>query len=294
MYGRTKDTFMERVVVLKANGERVPFQQEKLLQSLLKSGASKDDAEGIVMKVVKELYPGISTKKIYQKAFSQLKDFSSHLAARYNLKRAIMELGPSGYPFEKFVGAILKHQGYTVQVGKIVSGHCVNHEVDVIAEKDEHHFMIECKYHNQPGIFCDVKIPLYIHSRFKDVEAKWKEQPGHGTKFHQGWVVTNTRFSTDAIQYGTCVGLNLLGWDFPKRKSLKEQIDTLGLYPVTCLTSLTKTEKQQLLKNNVVLCNEICNDKNHLSAIGVTPSRIKSILNEGHQLCTQLINDGKH
>ncbi len=285
---------MEIIEVIKANGERAPFQQEKLLQSLLKSGASKDDAEVIVKKIVKELFSGISTKKIYQKAFSQLKDFSKHLAARYNLKQAIMELGPSGYPFEKFVGAILKHQGYNVQVGKIVSGHCVNHEVDVIGEKDEHHFMIECKYHNQPGIFCDVKIPLYIHSRFKDVETKWKEQPGHGSKFHQGWVVTNTRFTSDAIQYGTCVGLHLLSWDFPKKESLKDQIDTLGLYPITCLTTLSKIEKQKLLKNNVVLCKEICDNESHLTTIGVSPSRIKSILKEGHLLCNQLIKNGKH
>jgi hypothetical protein len=284
----------QELIITKASGEKQPFVRSKLHQSLVRVGASESLANEIVNEIEGSLVEGMSTKSIYKKAHKLLSLAERPVAARYDLKNAIMQLGPSGYPFEKYIGAILKHQGYQVQVSKVVAGHCVNHEVDVIAEKDEHHFMIECKYHNQSGIFCDVKIPLYIHSRFKDVEAKWKEQPGHSTKFHQGWVVTNTRFTKDAVQYGSCSGMKLMSWDYPLNEGLKDVIDKMGLYPVTCLTTLTKTEKQQLLKNKVVLCKEICNNKNHLSAIGVTPSRIKSILNEGHQLCTQLISDGKH
>lgn len=154
--------------------------------------------------------------------------------------------------------------------------------------------MVECKYHNHRGTICDVKVPLYIQARFKDVEQEWKNLPGHGTKFHQGWVVTNTRFSDDAIQYGTCAGLNLIGWNFPHQAGLKDQIDTLGLYPITCLTTLTKSEKQQLLKKKIVLCKEICRDTKHLSNIGISSSRIESIREEGHQLCHILITHGKH
>ena len=153
--------------------------------------------------------------------------------------------------------------------------------------------MIECKYHNQPGTFSDVKTPLYIHARFKDVEAQWLKLPGHGTKFHQGWVVTNTRFSSDAIQYGNCVGLKLLGWDYPIKGSLKELIDTLGLYPITCLTKLTKTEKNNLLDRKIVLCKEICENEQYLVQAGINPTRIKSVLEEATQLCQHLIENGK-
>jgi len=118
------------------------------------------------------LYHGISTKKIYQQAYQLLKDSSRPLAAKYKLKRDIMELGPSGFPFEKYIAAIFCHQGYKVQTGVIVQGHCVKHEVDIIAEQNNKYFLIECKFHNQPGIVCDVKIPLYIHSRFKDVRKR--------------------------------------------------------------------------------------------------------------------------
>src|SRR6266542_139510 len=137
----------------------------------------------------------------------------------------------------KYIADIFCHQSYKVQTGVIVQEHCVKHEVDIIAEQNNKHFLIECKFHNPPGIVCDVKIPLYIHSRFKDVEANWLTLPGRDNKLHQGWVVTNTRFTSDVIQYSTCVQLNLLGWDYPSGNSLNKQIDESGLYPITRLTS---------------------------------------------------------
>ena len=205
-----------------------------------------------------------------------------------------MELGPSGFPFEKYLSEILAHKGYKVQVGKIVEGKCVKHEVDVIAEKDEQHFMIECKYHNSPGIFCDVKIPLYIQARFKDIESQWKIIPGHGAKFHQGWVVTNTRFTTDAITYGTCAGLKLVSLDYPKAGSLREMIEETGLYPLTCLTSLTQQEKKLLLGKKIVLCREVCHHPQYLHELNIPATRIKVILEEGNQLCHKLIRHDQH
>ena len=163
-----------KVSIIKASGEVMPFYSERLKRSLLKAGASEAQADTIVLQVQEKLYNGILTKEIYQQAFQLLKDSSRPVAAKYKLRRAIMELGPSGFPFEKYVAEIFRRKGYSVQTGKIVQGHCVKHEVDVIAEKENRYLMIECKFHNQTGIACDVKIPLYINSRFKDLEAKWK------------------------------------------------------------------------------------------------------------------------
>lgn len=271
--------------ITKSSGEQTAFNPEKLRHSLHRSGASESMVNEVIHEVEKHLFEGITTKIIYQIAFGLLKKYSRHSAAKYKLKRAIMELGPSGFPFEKFVAAILNQQGYAVKVGEIVKGQCVNHEIDVIAEKDNQHFMIECKFHNRNGNVCDVKIPLYIYARFKDVELQWKNIPGHGTKFHQGWVVTNTKFSEDAIQYGVCAGLNLLGWDFPHKKSLREIIDDSGLYPVTCLTTLALHEKQLLLDRGIVLCKEFCDNPMWLSAANIPTERRDIIMNEAHALC---------
>ena len=166
-------------IVIKASGEKVAFSPDKLMKSLQRSGAGEDAIRNILTEVKSHLYEGMPTKKIYKLAFGLLKKVSKPTAARYSLKKAIMELGPSGFPFEKYFSEILKHRGYRVRVGEIVQGHCVKHEVDVIAEINNHRFMIECKYHNLPGISCDVKIPLYIHSRFRDVEITWKKLPSH-------------------------------------------------------------------------------------------------------------------
>jgi Holliday junction resolvase len=273
--------------ITKANGEKSVFDPNKLFTSLTRSGASETQAQEIVNSITSELYAGISTKKIYRKAFALLKEQSRFLAARYNLKNAIMILGPSGYPFERFVGELLKHQGFKVEIATVVAGKCVNHEVDVIAEKDDHHFMIECKYHNQQGTVSDVKIPLYIQSRFLDVAARWKTLPGHGHKFHQGWLVTNTRFTPDAIQYGNCSGLKLIGWDYPTKGSLKDLIDSLGLYPLTTLTSLTLSEKKALLEMNLVLCHDLQRNEDVLKHIGIKGPRNKTILDE----CLNLSQD---
>ena len=62
-----------------------------------------------------------------------------------------MELGPSGFPFENFIGHIFRHDGYSTDVGVIMQGNCVTHEVDVLACKDDRCYIVECKYHNQAG-----------------------------------------------------------------------------------------------------------------------------------------------
>lgn len=261
----------KEMFITKASGNQSKFSEKRLGNSLRRAGATEEQVDVISAEIASKIFEGMTTKNVYRLAFTRLKENSRSLAARYNLKRAIMELGPSGFPFEKYIGEILNYQGYKTKIGEFVKGKCVNHEIDVIAEKDDGFFMIECKYHNLPGVFCDVKIPLYIQSRFKNVEAEWVKLPGHNSKTHKGWVVTNTRFSSDALQYGICAGLNLISWDYPLNGGLRDQIDSLGLYPITCLTSLTKIEKQRLLDNGIVLCSDIYNKEKLLEVAGVKP-----------------------
>jgi len=281
-------------IITKASGQKEPFVRSKLHQSLAKAGASAELAAEIIDDIENNLVDGMTTKAIYKRAHKRLSQSAKPVAGRYHLKNGIMELGPSGFPFERYVSEILAHHGYTVQVGKIIDGKCVKHEVDVIAEKDMHHFMIECKYHNQPGMVCDVKIPLYIQARFKDIEAQWQLLAGHHEKFHQGWVVTNTRFTNDALTYGTCAGLRLVSLDHPRSGNLREMIESSGLYPLTCLTALSHVEKKILLERKIVLCREICHAPAILEELGIPPNRRKAILTEANQLCHNLIEHGNH
>lgn len=301
----------KKVYIIKASGDRVSFSEDKLRSSLERSGATESQIESVIGGVRAHLYDGIPTGRIYRKAFELLRNRSRSKAARYKLKKAIMELGPSGYPFERFIGAILEQQGFHAETGVIVQGRCVTHEIDVIAKKNGKTVMVECKFHNRPGVKCDVKIPLYIHSRFRDVVMQRSIEPekdpektnnvqteetnsefsvnqGAAYSEYEGWIVTNTRFTEDAIRYGTCSGLVMLGWDYPRKGNLKERIGLAGLHPVTCLTSLNAKEKSMILENGVVLCRTLPQRSDLLATLGLSALRISRVLRECEELVYEL------
>jgi Restriction endonuclease len=273
----------QHILVTKASGLLDQFSEEKLRKSLAKSGANADIIDNIILEIQPKLYDGISTKKIYQLAFSLLKKSSRSSAGRYNLKRAIMALGPSGFPFEQYIAAIFEWQGYKVQTQLFMEGACVTHEIDVLAEKEDHYYLIECKYHNGLGVVSDVKVPLYIHSRYRDVLNEWNKHPQ--VKPLKGCVVTNTKFSSDAIKYGVCSGLYMLGWDYPAHKSLSNMVDESRLYPITCLTTLTISEKEKILGEGIVLCSSLLQQESVLKQSGIATTRIFNIIAEIKSLC---------
>ncbi len=272
-------------LVTKYSGEQEPFDPAKLEKSLSRAGAGRETIEHVVNHVKEILEEGISTQKIYKEAFRELKKQSFKPAGRYSLKEAIMELGPSGYPFERYIGEILNRAGFETEIGPVIEGRCVRHEIDVIAQNGNTYYMVECKYHNTVTHTCDVKVPLYIHSRFRDIIEKWRSLPGHEHKEHQGWVVTNTRFTSDAIQYGECAGLKMLSWDYPKNESLRAQIGRYNIYPFTVLSSLTKAEKKQLLELGVILCSDICDDREVLQRADIPRKKHSRIVKEAKAIC---------
>lgn len=275
----------ESIKVRKYSGELVDFDESKLIRSLKNAKADHDLANKIVVSIEKELYAGMSTREIYNKAFKLLKSNRRPSAARYKLKKAIMELGPSGFPFEHFIGHIFRHDGYTADVGVIMQGNCVTHEVDVLACKEDKCYIIECKYHNSQGKANDVKIPLYIHSRYNDIKRQLEQDETNSYTKYQGWIFTNTRFTLDAIAYAKCSGLQLVSWDYPENKSLKDRINKSRLFPITTLTSLTKKEKQVFLEQGVVLCKEIYEKPELLHNNGFSKMRIKKIQDDIDDLC---------
>jgi hypothetical protein len=272
----------ESIQIVKSSGIKVDFSTSKLRNSLYKSGADESTVDHIIDVVLDELYQGISTNEIYNRAFALLKKSKSIYASKYKLKKAIYELGPTGFPFENFIGALLKYSGYEVETGTNKQGKCVSHEVDVVALKGGQHIVAECKFHNEKTTTCNVKIPLYIHSRYQDIIAQYKNSTNCP---NEGWVVTNTRFTSDALTYGKCVGLYLLSWDYPLDDGLKDRIDRLGLYPITVSTILTKREKQFLLSRDIVLCQQLLNDVFYLDHLGISEVRQTRIRSEISMLC---------
>lgn len=270
------------IEIIKRNGEREPFNVVKLDQSLRRSRAPKHVVDEVIKQVVKELKDGMTTTEIYSHAFSLLRDKEKPTAVRYSLRRAIMDLGPSGFPFEQLVGAILHSQGYNILTGEIVKGRCADHEVDIVAYNDSKLVMVEAKYHNSMGTQTDLKVALYIKARFDDL-LETTFNYGKERSLDEGWLITNTKFSTTAIKYAECQGIKIVGWNYPSENSLQDMIEDARLHPLTCLTSISESIKKQLLAHNVVLCRSLY-DTSTLKAVGLHKNEIAEVLNELYEI----------
>lgn len=257
-------------LITKASGQQEAFDPLKLLRSLKEASASEAIAQLIVKDIQQHLQSGSTTHSIYRKAFKLLKTYEKETAPKYNLKRAIMALGPSGYPFERLMAEILKRQGFSTTVGISLKGACVVHEIDVFAEKDDEIILMECKFHNQSGHKNDVKIPLYIQARFQDVEHELRKNSKTKHKKISYWVATNTRFTKDALDYGRCAAMSMIGWDHPSENSLRDQIYETSLHPLTCLTSISAKVKLALLEKGMITCADILVEPTALADVGYT------------------------
>lgn len=271
--------------IIKHSGAVVNFNPEKLTASLLKSGADAYTAESIMKEITKAIYEGISTKNIYKKAFALLKKHTHSHAARYNLRAAIEMLGPEGFYFEKYIARLFEAEKYETKSNVILQGNCVMHEIDILIKKNNQIAMVECKFHAGREAASDIKVPLYVFSRFNDLRENNYTLFSNKEKISSCWIVTNTRFTADAIAFAECSGINLLSWDYPEKKNLRLKNNHDCLYPVTCLTTLTKAEKEKLLLIDIILVKELIDNRADLKEIGISPGRIKNVLREVADLC---------
>lgn len=246
-----------RAKILKADGTEEEFDEGKLRASLAKSGATEPEVEEVVSHIVTELHDGMTTAEIYRHAFSLLEHSDRPVARRYSLRRAILDLGPSGFPFEDFLAEMFKAKGFECLTRQTVLGACVPHEVDVVAYDAKELIMVEAKFHNELGAKTDLKVALYVKARFDDLRENTYDYGGTNRKVTGCWLVTNTKFSSTAIEYGRCNDLTLIGWNYPEKGNLQDMIESLTLHPVTCLATLSSGEKKALLEARVVLCSDI-------------------------------------
>jgi hypothetical protein len=268
------------ILVRKASGAEEPFSQKKLENSLRAAGAGETSIAEIIKDINDWIYTGVTTKKIYSRSFQLLKRLKGVASMRYRLKQAMMELGPTGYPFEKFIGQIFEKQGYKVKTGQILEGLCVTHEMDVVATSSDTQQLVECKYGLDQGKYVTIQVPLYVRSRVDDIVRKYEEQKRFQGFRVTGWIVTNTRFSSDSIRYSHCSGLKLLGWDYPEENSLRQIIEKERLYPVTVLTQLTRKEKQQLIDQGVVNCIQLLENLQVLDSIEFSGKKSTALIKE--------------
>lgn len=270
--------------IRKASGLLETFDIGKLKNSLMRAGASDILASDIASDIERWLPEGISSKKIYDKAFSLLRNRSRSNASRYRLKQAILELGPSGHPFEQLTGEIFAALGYKVEVAVVAEGRCITHEMDVIATNSNEQILVECKFAHDQGKHVGIQVPLYVNSRVADIAAHRSTLDAYRHLKFKGCVVTNTRFSGDSSAYAVCSGIKLLAWDYPAGNGLKDLLERFKIMPITILKNLTNSQKNRLLERGLVTCRQLSLKPDALEEFSLPNSKVSVILKELEQV----------
>ncbi|TFB09107.1 hypothetical protein E3V08_01215 [Candidatus Atribacteria bacterium MT.SAG.1] len=250
---------MERLYVINLNGEKEQFSFQKVYNSARRVGASRDLAQDIARVIRKKAYPGIKTSEIFSKVTKMLYSKTPKAALRFNLKKGMKRLGPTGFPFEKFVGEILKKLGYNVKINQYLAGHCIrSYEIDFVAQKGNIIYIGECKYRNLPGEKVHSRDALTSYARFSDI----CNGPFSKSKEHQNFeiktmMVTNAKFTKKTLDYCECMGIDALGWRYPKTQGLEYLIEKNKLYPITILPGLNSYLANFFVSKKIMLAQDI-------------------------------------
>jgi len=272
-------------------GEIVEFEISKLENSLRNSRADESSVKKVLETVLPKCFEGITTGELYRMAFEELKKISNSVAARYSLKKALLELGPAGFYFEQWISRVFQNIGYKTETGQLIKGHSVTHEADVIANKDDKTYWVECKFRNAEDTKISVTTPMYVLSRIKDISNIKHKLFQTETEFTDGWLITNTYFTKDSVAFSEYYGLRLLSWDYPKNKSIKNLVDQNALYPITCLTTLDGKQKQKLLEKRCVLVKELYNNESLLNVLELDQEKKSKVLKEAKELMNTKISE---
>ena len=270
--------------ITKADGTREEFDSNKLRKSLRRAGADKSEIKDIVDRVEAEIHDGMHTGEIYRHAFSLLRQSAPPVRARYSLRRALFGLGPTGFPFEDFMARLFESEGYKTKLRTTIIGKCATHEIDVAAYKEDHSFVCEAKFHARPGIKSDLQVAMYSYARLIDLSTQQIcREDVCGIK--EFLIVTNTKFTTSAIDYAQCVGLNLLSWDYPINDNLHDRIQRQRTYPITVLQNISATQAATLISRNCILCRDLVANPHIIRHLHLSKKRTQSLLDEASRLC---------
>lgn len=270
---------MEKIMVVKKSGEKEPYSDQKVLHSMQRVGLPQDLRSMVLQHIKERLHPDITTVEIFSHILEFLEQRDKAASVRFNLKKSIFDLGPTGFPFERYMERVFKAMRYSTAVDVIMEGACVNHEIDILLEKNGEKSIVEAKFHSVQGNKTDVQVMLYTYARFLDVKDK--------NNIAKVWVVTNTKLSHDAIAYAECKGMPVIAWNYPERGNLQDFVENPHLYPVTILNSLTTDEKTKLIADKIVLTCDLLDisDQELLQKYNITQNRLKDAKSSAEMVC---------
>ena len=273
------------IYIRKATGGKDKFRPEKIKNTCLRAGADYQTAEKIARRIAGEIYNGISTRKILEKIHHYLREVHPALSNLYSLKAAMTRLGPTGFIFEEYCTRLFRFYGWKATNAPPISGFCIKHEIDITLENKPKKglILVECKYHNSRGIYCGSKDILYTWARFLDLKEGY-EAKRTPCRFTDVWLVTNTKFSDYAKQFSVCKGIKLLGWNWPREKSLADYIEKAKFWPITILSNLDRYTRWALFKEKVILVKDILAPDFTLKKVKISFKKISALQKEAREI----------
>jgi hypothetical protein len=241
--------------VKKADGSLQLFDREKVARTCLRMGANKHAADEIAEKVERRLYDGISSAKILQIIFQFMRRHKPTVGNIFDLRKGLSLMTPKP-EFEVFVQALLARSGFEVSPNRLLNGKCVEHEVDAIARKDGFTFFVEAKHHSRyhtPTGLDESRIARAVLEDVVEGFALGKSD----LKIDRAMIVTNTRYSSQALQYGACRNILQIGWSSPKNQGLQRLISGRNLFPLSCLRGLSMDFRLKLALSGIVLFEQL-------------------------------------
>jgi CRISPR/Cas system-associated exonuclease Cas4 (RecB family) len=246
---------MRKIFVINSRGEREPFSFKKVYQSARKVGASKRTAKDIAEKISFSIKEGESTQKIAELVNKMLSQEIPQAALKFRLKNAMKKMGPTGFPFEKYVAEIFSREGYKVKLNQYIQGACLKYEIDFTAQKEGVFYIAECKFRNLPNTLVHANDILVTHARFLDIK-RGSFLKGENRKM-KALLATNTKFTSRTVKYSKCYNIELLGWKCPKGRGLESLIDNRKLYPITILPSLDRKLEEVFASKKMMLAEDV-------------------------------------
>lgn len=233
--------------VVKADGTKQEFSSGKIINTCVRSGLSRIEAEKIAKKIKSLFHEGMTTHEIFSLIQHEIESRTEKKSYYIRLRYAIANLDPVS--FELYVQEILDANGYKTSWNRLIKGKYVEHQVDVMAEKDDLRFLVECKHHFNSHRFTGLGTCLQVQARMEDINAVRHT-------FNASWIFTNNKFSEHAKKYSKGIGIRLTGWRYERKFSIESMAHKSAVLPVTVL-DITEQEAKKLLDSKIITIQDV-------------------------------------
>ncbi|MCX8190964.1 MAG: restriction endonuclease [Candidatus Aenigmarchaeota archaeon] len=262
--------------VTKADGTKQVFDKNKIIRTCLRLRLNQKQAEEVANEIESKIYDGIHTKEILEMIFKLTEKYRPSLKHQIDLKESISLLRPKP-DFEAFVNIVFKNLGYKTGSNLILEGKCVEHEVDVIAEKDDEVILVEVKHHLNPHKYVGLDVFLQINATLEDLKEGFNIGK-HKYNFSKALVICNTKISEHAKKYSKCKKIEAIAWNYPEGRGLERIIEENKIYPITFLRDIKIEEIYSLCNAGFVTFKQMMGNPKEISAkSGISLKRIEEL-----------------